>query len=183
MNVYWNLRGKNLPLKVIKSASSEDILTLAIAKHSVHNSNYVVKSSAGCYKLLYPDGSVVHQLRECNEEFTLNRYKLEIGKLYNRLLFYICTQCDFLGSSVEGLLDTDECTSDYDDDTDKDTSPPPKKVVIVETLLSAASGPSTSSTVSTKPSTAVKSVTASISNEKPMQIPSHYSIFCPTVSS
>ena len=51
------VRGKNLPLKIRKSANSQDILNSGFVKHSLRNSTDINKSSPESYKLLYPDGT------------------------------------------------------------------------------------------------------------------------------
>ena len=120
------LRGKNLPLKVRKSANSKDILTLAVTKHAMHNSNDIIKSSPECYKLLYPDGTLAQTLKESDEPFTLCQYKCEIGKPYNRLTFYVCSNSDFFQRTVDSLLNTGVESSD-----DEEVLEVPQKKVCV----------------------------------------------------
>jgi hypothetical protein len=137
-------RGKNLPLKLSRSADSEDILKLAVAKHSVHNSNEVIRASPTCYKLLYGDGTVVDKLKESDEDFTLEKYKAELGKPYSRITLFLCSNSDYFSSSVKGFLE--ESQSDTDDSDDENAAKyqtetvPPKKKRAVYTDVDTAGG-------------------------------------------
>ena len=64
-------RGNSLPIRLPKTADSEEVLKLAVAKQSLHNGNEIVHSSVKSYKLLYPDGTEVKQLKESDEAFSL----------------------------------------------------------------------------------------------------------------
>ena len=109
-------RGKSLPLKLRKTAESKEILKLAVAKHAMHNRNEILHSFPSGYKLLYPDGIEVQKLKESDKDFTLQGYKSELGKPYNRITFYLCTTSDFLDHSLKGCVYTD---SDNDNETEK----------------------------------------------------------------
>ena len=109
------VRGKNLPLKTRTSANSEDILNAGVVKHAMHNSSDVIIASAERFKLLYPDGTLVDNLKESDKPFTLEKYKCEIGKPYNRLTFYVCSNSDYYDRIVKGLLNTDIESSDDDE--------------------------------------------------------------------
>ena len=63
-------RGNSLPIRLPKTADSEEVLKLAVAKQSLHNGNEIVHSSVKSYKLLYPDGTEVKQLKESDEAFS-----------------------------------------------------------------------------------------------------------------
>ena len=64
-------RGNSLPIRLPKTADSEEVLKLAVAKQSLLNGNEIVHSSVKSYKLLYPDGTEVKQLKESDEAFSL----------------------------------------------------------------------------------------------------------------
>ena len=72
-------QGKSLPIWP-KTADSEEVLKLAVAKQFLHNGNETVYSSVNSYKLLYPDGTEVKRLEESDEAFSLQGYKAELGK-------------------------------------------------------------------------------------------------------
>ena len=61
---------KSLPIRP-KTADSEEVLKLAVAKQFLHNGNETVYSSVNSYKLLYPDGTEVKRMKESNEAFSL----------------------------------------------------------------------------------------------------------------
>ena len=63
-------QGKSLPIRP-KTADSEEVLKLAVAKQFLHNGNETVYSSVNSYKLLYPDGTEVKRMKESNEAFSL----------------------------------------------------------------------------------------------------------------
>ena len=65
-----------------------------MAKQSLHNGNKIVYSSVNSYKLLYPDGTEVKRLEESDEAFSLQGYKAELGKPYNRLTLCLCSSSD-----------------------------------------------------------------------------------------
>lgn len=56
--------GKTLPVRIGRTADGEELLKLAVAKHSKHNANEITHSTPLAYKLLYPDGMEVNKLRE-----------------------------------------------------------------------------------------------------------------------
>ena len=61
-NLLKPTRGKSLPLKLRKTADCEEIFKLAVGKHSMHNTNEMLNTTPGNYKLLYPDGTEVKKL-------------------------------------------------------------------------------------------------------------------------
>ena len=113
-------RGKSLPIRLPKLADSEEVLKLAVAKQSLHNGNEIVHSSVKSYKLLYPDGTEVKQIKESDEAFSLQGYKAELGKPFNRLTSYLCDSSEYLDYTLKGLGDVisngsaSECDSDED---------------------------------------------------------------------
>ena len=76
-----------------------------MAKQSLHNGNEIVHSSVKSYKLLYPDGNEVKQLKESDEAFTLQGYKAELAKPFNRLTLYLCGFSQYLDYTLKGLGD------------------------------------------------------------------------------
>ena len=113
-------RGKRLPIRLPKTADSEEVLKLAVAKQSLHNGNEIVNSSVKSYKLLYPDGTEVKQLKECDEAFSLQGYKAELGKPFNRLTLYLCDSSEYLDYTLKGLGDVISSGSASECDSDKD---------------------------------------------------------------
>jgi len=91
-----------------------------VAKQSLHNENEIVHISVKSYKLLYPDGTEVKQLKESDEAFSLQGYKAELGKPFNRLTLYLCDSSEYLDYTLKGLGDVisngsaSECNSDKD---------------------------------------------------------------------
>ena len=98
-------RGKSLPIRLPKTADSEEVLKSCVAKQSLHNGNEIAHSSVKSYKLLYPDGTEVEQLKESDEAFSLQGYKAELGKPYNRLTLYLCSSSDYLDYNFKGLAE------------------------------------------------------------------------------
>lgn len=113
-------RGKSLPLKLRKTADSTEILKLAVGKHSMHNTNEIVNSSSSHYKLLYPDTTEVKTLKETDEPFTLQGYKSELGKPYNRITLYLCSTCDYLNHRVKGISDILPVDDDIGNESEND---------------------------------------------------------------
>ena len=113
-------QGKSLPIRLPKTADSEEVLKLAVAKQSLHNRMEIVYSSVNSYKLLYPDGTEVKWLKESDEAFSLQGYKAELGKPHNRLTLYLCSSSDYLDYAVKGLVDVISNGSDGEGDSEKD---------------------------------------------------------------
>ena len=113
-------RGKSLPIRLPKTADREEVLKLAVAKQSLHNGNKIVYSSVNSYKLLYPDGTEVKRLEESDEAFSLQGYKAELGKPYNRLTLCLCSSSDYLDYALKGLVDVIFNGSDSERDSEKD---------------------------------------------------------------
>ena len=99
-------RGKTLPLRTGRTVDGEELLKLAVAKHSKHNADEIVHSSPLAYKLLYPDGMKVNKLTESDQEFSLQEYKAELGKLYNRITFNPYSSSHYYDHSFKGFADT-----------------------------------------------------------------------------
>ena len=113
-------RGKSLPIRLPKTADSDEVLKLAVAKQSLHNGNEIVHNSVKSYKLLYPDGTEVKRLKESDEAFSLQGYKAELGKPFNRLTLYLCGSSEYLDYTLKGLGDVISNGSASECDSDKD---------------------------------------------------------------
>ena len=105
-NMLKSQRGKTLPLRTGRTVDGEELLKLAVAKHSKHNANEITHSSPLAYKLLYPDGIEVNKLTESDQEFSLQEYKAELGKPYNKITFNPCSSSDYYDHSFKGFADT-----------------------------------------------------------------------------
>ena len=58
------------------------------------------------YVLLYADHSIVKTLPGSCKDFILNEYKKELGKVYSKIYFYLCSKTDF--ERVAEYADTDD---------------------------------------------------------------------------
>ena len=85
------VKGKLLPIKAEKSLSADSLLQLAVKKHQVHNA-----IGSGPFNLLYPNNIEVKTLLEKEEPFTLEKYKLEVGRPYHRINFHLVHILDFI---------------------------------------------------------------------------------------
>ena len=77
----------------------------------------LVKSCDGVgYKLLFPDKKVVESnFAWDNSEFSLRRYKEELGKPYSRIVFYVCSNMDYLSHLQSDGVDNSVSDSDESD--------------------------------------------------------------------
>ena len=104
-------RGCNLPLKIHTSANADVLKSRAVSKQNRFNSCMVKSSNPIGYKLLYPDKTEVESnFAWQNTEFSLRRYKEELGKPYSRINFYVCSSVDYLSYIGDSGM-----TSDSDD--------------------------------------------------------------------
>lgn len=87
--IFKPCRGKSLPLKVTKAVSGNDILEEALKKRAAYDRSF---RNDLTYKLYYPDGSEVVFLPGSQEPFTLEKYKDDLGKTYNRINLYLRTE-------------------------------------------------------------------------------------------
>ncbi|XP_028404902.1 uncharacterized protein LOC114527451 [Dendronephthya gigantea] len=81
------VRGKSLPLKVKKDAPYAEVFTMALTKREAYDKSFDTKLS---WNLVYPDGQPCSTLPGQEEEFTLRKYKEDLGKPYNRITLYLC---------------------------------------------------------------------------------------------
>jgi len=97
------LRGKSLPLRLKQSSKAANILNYAVEKRKHYDCSFRKDLQ---YTLVYPDGSVVENIPGTQEEFTLARYKEELGKPFSRINLFLL---------FEDAFDSDEkdyCTND-----------------------------------------------------------------------
>ena len=84
------IRGKTLPLKVRKDCGYAELFTEALVKRQAHDQTFDARTS---WKLVYPDGQLAINLPgQEEEEFTLRKYKEDLGKPYNRITLYLCPE-------------------------------------------------------------------------------------------
>ena len=112
------VRGKSLPLKVAKSISAKPLLEEALKKRAAYDRSF---RSDLTYKLYYPDGSEIVSLPGSSEPFTLEKYKEDLGKTYNRICLYLsplvedgCTAGTSSGISITLNDDEDFALTDED---------------------------------------------------------------------
>ena len=86
-------RGSKLALKVGKDFGSEQVLVIAIKKHSDHDQFF---SGEEEYVLLYPDQKVVNKVPGSNDDFTVAKYKQELAKSYSKCGLYLCKVNEFV---------------------------------------------------------------------------------------
>ncbi|XP_028417210.1 uncharacterized protein LOC114541494 [Dendronephthya gigantea] len=86
-------RGKRLPLRVSPTLSYWPLLKEAETKWKNFNSNLYQPEEV--YLLLYEDERNAILLPGSNENFSLKRYREEIGKDYKNITFYLCSSSDF----------------------------------------------------------------------------------------
>jgi hypothetical protein len=87
-------RGSSLPLKVQPAITANQLLGMAVEKQSRFNQG-MVKDPIG-YKLLYHDKREVDTIPGKEEPFSLQSYKEDIGKPYTRIIFFLCSNIDYL---------------------------------------------------------------------------------------
>ena len=98
-------RGKKVALRISNSAKSSLIRQKAEEKWKAYYSNFYDENQT--YLLLYEDGQKVLFLPGTSELFTLKRYQEEVGKDYNRIYLYLCTNEDY-DNTLMGADDSDD---------------------------------------------------------------------------
>ena len=104
------VRGATLPLKVYPFFSSEQLLKKGVEKMTKFNQDLM--SARKGFTLVYPDQTEVKFLPGSTEEFTLQRYKEELGKAYGRITLYLCTTSDFLDCTLQEAFTFSEGSDD-----------------------------------------------------------------------
>ena len=67
-----------------------------------------------------PDGTEVKRLKESEEAFSLQGYKDELRKPYDRLTLYLCSSSDYLDYTLKGLVDVISSGSASEGDSETD---------------------------------------------------------------
>ena len=75
-------RGSRLAIKIAKKFSAKEFVGVAVKKHADHDQFFCGSDE---YVLCYPDQSIVQFILGTNIEFTVERYKEEIGKPYSKI--------------------------------------------------------------------------------------------------
>ncbi|RVE63364.1 hypothetical protein OJAV_G00135520 [Oryzias javanicus] len=84
-------RGKNISLQTDRGNTATSLLNQAVKKMKDFNND--VKD--GPFVLLYPDGTEVVNIPGTQKPFTVEAYKHELGRPYQRITLYICLKEDF----------------------------------------------------------------------------------------
>ena len=101
-------------MKVNPSIEKEDLLKKGSEKMIKFNKDLISYPEA--FTLLYPDRSAVKFLPGSEEIFSLQRYKEELGKSYQRITLYLCLKTDYNESVLQELLFNDESDIEYDEE-------------------------------------------------------------------
>ena len=96
------LKGRSLPVSVEPNTNAKQLLEKATDKHAKHFRSFNLYDR---YVLLYPDNTIINKLPGALEDFTLERYKEELGKPYSKISLYICRK---------ECLEKIDLESDYD---------------------------------------------------------------------
>ena len=85
------VRGKSLPSKVNKDAKYAEVFSVTVTKREAYDKSFDTKLS---WKLVYPDGQYycLTLPGQEDQEFTLRKYKEDLGKPYNRITLYLCPE-------------------------------------------------------------------------------------------
>ena len=105
------IRGSTLPLKVLPSIGAEELLRKGADKILRFNSDLSLYGATS-FALLYPDRTEVKCLPGGTEPFTLQRYKEELGKSYNRITLYLCKKTAILDALFLKSYNSDESDAD-----------------------------------------------------------------------
>lgn len=85
------IRSSSVGVTIRTDATAEEVLTAAVEKQLACNRT-LPKTD---YKLLYPDGSPVAFIPGTEESFSVLKYKSFLGKPYQRVVLYVCTEDEF----------------------------------------------------------------------------------------
>jgi hypothetical protein len=109
-------RGESLPLKVLPSATADQIREAAEAKHKSFNRKFNAKKM---YKLVFRDGGEVRAVPGTNPEepFTLQRYKEESGFGYARIVLYLMEKGNFI-NALKRVIKSESSDSSDDEEND-----------------------------------------------------------------
>ena len=103
-------RGKSCVITLQRSATTDEILAMAVPKFKVIDPAF----EDGTYCLLYPNMKSAETVPPDNQPFTLQLYKEFLGKPYQKITLFVCLKEDFdLGIPANQILllsmDCDTC--------------------------------------------------------------------------
>lgn len=93
------IRSSTVVISAFPSATAEELLHLAVEKHLACDRSLPRIN----YRLIYPDGTEVRSIPGTEDCFSLAKYKHFIGKAYQRLMLYICSEDDYLEGTKQHL--------------------------------------------------------------------------------
>lgn len=108
------VRGGNHTVSIPCSIGTKELIAKAVKKHSRFNRS--ISDRADEYYLLYPDLTRVDKIPGSEEDFSLHRYKKELGKPYELITLYLCKVMDFFVN-----LTNESFVSEIVEDTDSDS--------------------------------------------------------------
>lgn len=97
------MKGRTLPVTVSPNVDASSLLEAAVEKHGKHFQQFKVSHK---YALLYPDYTLVSNLPGNFQEFSLVKYKEDLGKSYAKVYFWLCKYTDF--EAVQADSDCEE---------------------------------------------------------------------------
>ncbi len=109
----------NHSVAVSPSVGESELIKIAVEKHSRFNRK--LSDRAEEYFLLYPDKTRVEKLPGSQENFTLERFKEELGKPFDRITLYLCKVSDFYRNMTNQLIGV--LKDDSSDDNAETASP------------------------------------------------------------
>ena len=95
-------RGSRVFVSVPRNANSDTVKKLAVDKHANLNQYFCALED---YVLLYPDTKVVEFLPGSNENFDVEKYKELLGKPFQKVDLYLCSEIDFISDISEQIDD------------------------------------------------------------------------------
>ena len=97
------VRGKTLPVRTVTTINKVQLLEKSFDKHAAHDRSF---SPYQGHTLTYPDGTEIFTIPgKPNESFTLEKYKEEVGKPYNRITLYLALRSDLHAIAASDTAD------------------------------------------------------------------------------
>lgn len=84
-------RGKTVSIQTNPGITAKALLHQAVKKMK----DFYKDIRDGAFVLLYPDGTEVINIPGTQRPFTLEAYKTEVGKPYQRITVFVCLKSDF----------------------------------------------------------------------------------------
>ena len=110
-------------MRTVPTINKVKLLEKSIDKHTAHDRSFAPYQG---YTLTYPDGTEIFTIPgKPNESFTLERYKNEVGKPYNRITLYLALRSDV---HAIGTNDTADKLSDSGESIGKKEVSPKTKI-------------------------------------------------------